>query len=238
MRCFAISDLHLSFTSQKPMDRFGSHWSRHWEKVEKSWRERITEEDLVLLPGDHSWAMKLADCGPDLEFIQQLPGHKVLVRGNHDYWWQSLGKVRARFPGLTFLQNDAVRIGPATICGTRGWDLPGPSGFSPEQAEDEKIYRREIERFQLALQALDAQAPVRIAMLHYPPLFPYRRQSQFTQLLEQHRIDICVYGHLHRSNGHKPFQGQQNGVNYYLVSCDMLDFEPLAIEWPTSQPAS
>lgn len=230
MRCFAISDLHLSFTSNKPMDRFGDHWARHWEKIERSWRERISEEDLVLVPGDHSWALKLEHAGPDLEFIQNLPGHKVLVRGNHDYWWQSLGKVRKRFPGLHFLQNDAIRIGQVALCGTRGWDLPGSNGF--EDAEDEKIYRRELERLKLALEALDKDAAVRVALLHYPPLFPYRRESEFTQLLQAFKIDICVYGHLHRAGGHKPFQGLQNGVHYYLVSCDMIDFEPIEIPWP------
>lgn len=230
MRCFAISDLHLSFVSDKPMDRFGDHWSRHWEKVERSWRERITDEDLVLIPGDHSWALKLEEAQQDLNWIAALPGHKVLVRGNHDYWWQSLGKVRKTFPAMHFLQNDAIRIGPAAICGTRGWDLPGKNGF--EKAEDEKIYRRELERLKLALQSLDKTAPFRIAMLHYPPLFPYKLESEFTQLLESHHIDICVYGHLHSNSGHKPFRRVQNGVHYFLVSCDMLDFEPLEISWP------
>jgi predicted phosphohydrolase len=236
MRCYAISDLHLSFTSNKPMDRFGDHWYKHWEKVEHSWRQRITPKDLVLLPGDHSWALKLEEATQDLEFIEKLPGHKVLVRGNHDYWWQSLSKVRKRFPGLHFLQNDAIRLGPAAICGTRGWDLPGPNGF--DNADDEKIYLRELERFKLALEALDPEASVRIAMLHYPPLFPYRRESEFTQLLQSYRIDICVYGHLHRSNGHKPFQGLQGGVQYYLVSCDMIEFQPLSIAWPEQSRAA
>lgn len=232
MRCFAISDLHLSFNSNKPMDRFGSHWEKHWEKVEQSWRARIREEDLVLLPGDHSWALKLEEAGTDLEFIQNLPGHKVLVRGNHDYWWHSLGKVRKRFPGLHFLQNDALRLGPAALCGTRGWDLPRADGTFEEE-EDAKIYLRELERFKLALKAMDPEAPYRIALLHYPPLFPYRRESDFTRLLEEFRVHICVYGHLHRSGGHKPFQGCHNGVRYYLVSCDMIGFEPLAIDWPS-----
>lgn len=233
MRCFAISDLHLSFTSNKPMDRFGDHWYKHWEKVEQSWRQLIGGDDLVLMPGDHSWALKLEEADQDLEFIQNLPGHKVLIRGNHDYWWQSIAKVRNRFPRLHFLQNDALRVGPATICGTRGWDLPGANGF--EDPNDEKIYRRELERFKLALQAMDEQAPYRVAMLHYPPLFPYRRESEFTELLQAYRVDICVYGHLHRSNGHKPFQGQQAGVHYYLVSCDMIGFSPLSIPWPAGR---
>jgi predicted phosphohydrolase len=230
MRCFAISDLHLSFSSDKPMDRFGPHWARHWEKVEQHWRAAIGEDDLVLLPGDHSWALKLEEADQDLQFIASLPGHKVLSKGNHDYWWQSLSKVRKRHPGLHFLQTDALRLGPAAICATRGWDLPPPDGFDDPQ--DEKIYLRELERLKLALQALDPAAPCRIAMLHYPPLFPYRRQTAFTDLLEQFRIDICVYGHLHGGHGHKPFTGRKGGVHYQLVACDILNFQPLSIAWP------
>ncbi len=239
MQCFAISDFHLSSSGEKPMDRFGSHWFRHWERLEKSWRESITEDDLVLLPGDHSWALKLEEAVPDLEFIASLPGHKVLIRGNHDYWWQSLSKVRKRFPSLHFLQNDAIRLGPAAICGTRGWDLPGKDGFGDPQ--DQTIYLRELERFKLGLAALDPEAPCRIAMLHYPPLFSYRKSSAFTQLMEEHHIDICVFGHLHRSagiskeseggRGQAPLQGLVGGIRYYLVSCDMVDFRPVFIPW-------
>ncbi|CAN0433557.1 unnamed protein product, partial [Phaeothamnion confervicola] len=118
MQCYAISDFHLSFRAEKPMDRFGSHWSNHWERIEEAWRAVITEDDLVLLPGDHSWAMKLDEADLDLGFIQSLPGHKVLCRGNHDYWWQSIGKVKAAFPGLHFLQNDAITIGDVALGGT------------------------------------------------------------------------------------------------------------------------
>ena len=236
MRCFAISDLHLSFTSDKPMDRFGDHWYRHWEKVEQAWREQISEDDLVLVPGDHSWALKLEQAGPDLDFISALPGHKVLIRGNHDYWWQSLNKVRQRFPKLHFLQNDAIRIGNAAIGGTRGWDLPGKDGFADEQ--DATIYRRELERLRMALNALDASAPVRVAMLHYPPLFIYRRESEFTRILEEFKIDICVFGHIHRSSGLKPFQETCRGVRYYLVSCDMIGFKPIEIPWQPCNPVA
>lgn len=210
------------------MDRFGDHWLRHWEKVEASWRERITEDDLVLVPGDHSWALKLEEARQDLDWISSLPGHKLLVRGNHDYWWQSLGKVRKTFPGLTFLQNDATRLGDIAVCGTRGWDLPGRDGFAT--ADDEKIFLREIERLRLSLKSMDQHATHRICMLHYPPLFPNRRRSEFTDLLEEYKVDVCVFGHLHRSSGFRPFNITQNGIRYFLVSCDMLDFEPLEID--------
>lgn len=215
------------------MDRFGDYWVGHWEKLERNWRESVGEDDLVLLPGDHSWALKLEQAVPDLEFIQALPGRKVLIRGNHDYWWSGVNKLRQRFPGLHFLQNDAIRLGPASICGCRGWDLPGPEGFSDPQ--EQSIYLRELERFKLALAALDPQAEVRIAMLHYPPLFGYRRNSDFTRLMEEAQVDICVFGHLHGSPEISPgrsqavLQGPVGNIEYYLVSCDMVDFRPVPI---------
>ena len=216
------------------MDRFGPHWSKHWERIEQAWREVIHEEDLVLLPGDHSWAMRLEEADLDLGFIQSLPGHKVLIRGNHDYWWQSIGKIKNAFPGLHFLQNDALTVGQATIGGTRGWLLPPRQGF--QDANDEKIYRRELERLRLSFQQLSPDAPYRIAMLHYPPLFPNHRETEFHKILNQAKIDICVYGHIHRTHSTKPFQGKLEGVDYHLVSCDMLDFKPRHIAWPEKQP--
>ena len=225
MKCFAISDLHLSFRADKPMDRFGSHWHRHWERVESAWRERISEQDLVLLPGDHSWAMHLEEADLDLGFIQSLPGHKVLTRGNHDYWWQSLGKIRSAFPGLRFIQNDALTLGDYTIGGTRGWLLPPRNGF--EDPGEEKIYRRELERLRLSLNQLSKKATHRIAMIHYPPLFGNLRDSDFARILSEARIHLCVYGHIHRNHSQKPFQGVHEGVEYRLVSCDMIDFQPI-----------
>ena len=230
MRCFAISDLHLSFNSNKPMDRFGEHWSRHWERIEQSWREQITPDDLVLMPGDHSWAMRLDEAQQDLDFISSLPGHKVLIRGNHDYWWQSLNKIRVRWPGLTFLQNDAATFGEASVCGTRGWNLPGRNGFA--DPEDEKIYKREVERLRLSVKALSPRARYRLAMLHYPPLLQNQKDTEFTRILSQAGVHICAYGHLHLNHGIRPVEGMHGGVEYHLVACDMLDFKPRLIEWP------
>jgi predicted phosphohydrolase len=210
------------------MDRFGARWERHWERIERSWRERIDQDDVVLIPGDHSWAMRLDEAEADLSWLAALPGHKVLIRGNHDYWWQSLGKIRSRFPGLTFLQNDAYTIGDVTICGSRGWNLPG-RGFS--DPEDEKIYKRELERLRLSAQGLSPTAPHRVAMLHYPPLLPQQMETDFTRILEEARIEACVYGHLHAGSGHRPVQGLRRGVSYHLVACDQIDFQPVELEW-------
>jgi predicted phosphohydrolase len=224
---FAISDLHLSLSGAKPMDRFGEIWERHWEKVERHWRNLVGEQDVVLLPGDHSWAMRLEEARPDLEFIQSLPGRKILVRGNHDYWWHSIRQLRRAFPGLTFLQNDAILLDGVGICGTRGWLLPGSEGFA--EAQDEKIYLREVERLRLSLSALPSGARHRVAMLHYPPLLPHLRDTGFTELLERYEVEICVYGHLHKTHRVNPFRGQHRGVSYYVVSCDLIDFCPLRL---------
>ncbi|MEW6279742.1 MAG: metallophosphoesterase [Candidatus Eremiobacterota bacterium] len=234
-RVFAIADLHLSFRGDKPMDRFGPVWVRHWEKVEQHWRERISTEDLVLMPGDHSWGLRLEDARQDLEFIQSLPGVKVLSRGNHDYWWQSLSKLRKAFPGLRFLQNDSVRFGDLAVCGTRGWDLRPVRGFA--DPHDEQIYVREVERLRLSIASMPEDAACRIAMIHYPPLLPGQKDTEFSRLLSDSGIQVCVYGHLHLANiddessGPPPkgFQGEYRGVRYYLVACDRLGMVPLEI---------
>ncbi len=215
------------------MEVFGSQWTRHWERIEKNWRERVAPEDVVLLPGDHSWGMRLEDARVDLEWLAALPGHKVLSRGNHDYWWQGIGKIRKAFPEMTFLQNDAVTFGSVGVCGTRGWLLPGSEGFS--EAQDEKIFRRELERLGLALKAIPARAQTRVAMIHYPPLLPHLKQTEFTRLLEESGVDLCVYGHIHRTHRANPFQGRYRGVRYQLLSCDFIDFSPQSLDLEVAQ---
>ncbi len=234
-RVFAIADLHLSLCGQKPMDRFGSVWERHPERIEAAWRERILPEDLVLLPGDLSWGMRVEDARIDLDFISALPGVKVLLRGNHDYWWQSLSKLRKAFPELHFLQNDAFSYAGVGVCGTRGWDLRPARGF--DDPDDDKIYKREVERLKLSIQALPRTATRRIAMLHYPPLMPYQKDTEFSRLLSESDIELCVYGHLHLANiddetsgpPAKPFEGEYRGVQYRIVACDRLNMVPLEL---------
>lgn len=234
-RVFAIADLHLSLSGQKPMDRFGSVWKLHHQRVEENWRAMIGAQDLVLLPGDLSWGMRLEDAQIDLDFIAALPGCKVLLRGNHDYWWQSLSKLRKAFPALHFLQNDAFSFENVGVCGTRGWDLRPARGFEDEH--DETIFKREVERLKLSIQALPKKAERRIAMLHYPPLLPHQKDTEFSRLLTESKIDLCVYGHLHLANiddetsgpPARPFEGEYRGVLYRIVACDRLDMVPLEL---------
>ncbi len=226
MRIYAIADLHLSLTSEKPMDVFGEAWRGHAEKIERNWHEIVREDDLVLIPGDISWAMQLGAALPDLSFIGRLPGKKILLKGNHDYWWSAIGRVRASLmEGTRALQNDAIVESGVGICGSRGWLCPGSSNFT---ADDEKIYHRELDRLSLSLRALPS-VETKIAMLHFPPFSDKDRPSGFTELLEQSGVQIAVYGHLHGEANRYAFEGEKNGVYYHCVAADKLNFAPKLI---------
>ena len=232
MKLFAIADLHLDGGAGKPMDVFGPNWAGHRDRIFGSWRETVGEEDAVLVPGDISWAMHFRDALPDLTDLSELPGKKVLLRGNHDYWWGSLTKMRSVLPeSVKLVQNDACDIGAAVIAGSRGWILPSDSDF---KTADKKIYERELIRLELSLSAakrLAGQDKPIVAMLHYPPLMRDGAPTGFTALLEKYGVSRCVYGHLHGSPAWEVgFKGESNGVVYDLVSADALGFAPLFIE--------
>ena len=233
MRIFAIGDLHLPGGDKKPMDVFGAHWENHFERICLDWCARVSDQDIVLIPGDISWAMQL-DCAlEDLRRIGSMPGRKLILRGNHDYWWSSLTQLRLSLPeGMHAVQNDAYDAGEAVFCGTRGWTLPQPGGAQTAggaaSSQDEKIYRREVMRLEMSLQAakrIAGDRPV-FAMMHYPPLLPEyaRGGTEFARLLTQYGVSRCVYGHLHGPSVQRGFNGLYNGVQYDLVSCDALDF--------------
>ncbi|MBQ4085547.1 MAG: metallophosphoesterase [Clostridia bacterium] len=220
---FSIADLHLS-GGDKPMDVFGSHWENHFERIRTSWLESAGADDIVLLPGDLSWAMRLEDAQDHLHEIGSLPGRKVILRGNHDYWWSAIGKVRAALPeGMYAVQNDALLLDGTLICGSRGWLLPGADC----SADDKKIFERELIRLEMSLKkarALSAEAPL-IVMLHFPPLTVAEPDTAVTALLEQYAPQHVVYGHLHGPATRAAFTGEHNGIEYHLVSCDALGFK-------------
>lgn len=226
MSVFAIGDLHLPGHEQKPMDVFGSHWDRHFETISENWRAKISDDDIVLIPGDISWAMQLAEAEDDLNAIGQLPGTKLLLRGNHDYWWNSLSKLRAVLPEkMHAIQNDALRIGDYVFCGTRGWSFPTPQ--QPLNAQDEKIYQRELMRLRMSLdQARKLACNDVTVMLHFPPLFADGEGTAFTDILEEYAVTRVVYGHLHGAGIKIGFEGERSGIRYHLVSCDALNFHP------------
>lgn len=238
---FVIGDLHLSFgTPGKKMDIFGDVWKDHGDKIAGNWKRQIKEDDLVLLPGDISWGKKIEDALPDLEWVDQLPGKKVMIRGNHDYWWQASKLKALPFKSIEYIQNNALNLGDVSIGGTRLWDtqefnlseyfpsVPIPYTLKNTVEEDEKIYRRELLRLEESLKLIDPAAPLKIAMVHYPPIGPDQKPTQASQILEKYNIDICVFGHLHGLI--KPISyGEIRGVTYYLTSCDYLNCNPIRI---------
>ena len=229
MRIFAIGDLHLPGGDKKPMDVFGAHWENHFERIEGDWRARVADEDVVLIPGDISWAMQLEPALEDLRRISLLPGRKLILRGNHDFWWSSLTQLRCNLPqNMHAVQNDAYDAGAVVFCGSRGWTLPQAGVSEIGNSQDEKIYRREVMRLEMSLKAakkLAGDRPV-FAMMHYPPLLPEyaRGGTEFTRLLTEYGVARCVYGHLHGPSVQRGYNGMYNGVQYDLVSCDALGF--------------
>jgi len=228
MALYAIGDLHLSFSTDKPMDVFGAQWERHYEKIENNWRKYISPEDTVLIPGDISWAMHLHEAKKDLEWIADLPGRKILSRGNHDYWWTSLKKMKKAYPEHIFLQNSHEAYGEFAVCGTRGWVCPSDA---KSDMHDEKIYKRELMRFEMSLESAKKKGWRRIiAMLHYPPTNERLEPSGFTELIKKYGVEIVVYGHLHNINAYGAgIKGVVDGTSYELVSSDYIDFKPKLI---------
>lgn len=234
MRLFAIGDLHMPGGDDKPMDVFGPQWDRHFFRISEAWRESVRPEDTVLIPGDISWAMQLEDAIPDLEEIGRLPGKKILCKGNHEYWWSSLSRVRAALPeGMTALQFDAADLGPCVVCGTRGWNYP--TERNPLPAEEEKVFRRELQRLEMALDRAERIAGGRpiIVMTHFPPRMREDPDTPFTAILEKRAlVKAAVYGHLHGASFGEGFSGMSRGIAYYPVSCDGIGFRPVEIPWP------
>ncbi|GHU69006.1 phosphohydrolase [Clostridia bacterium] len=227
MRLFAISDLHLPGGGTKAMDVFGPHWAGHFEKIRQDWTARVADEDVVLLPGDFSWAMRLADALPDLQALGMLPGRKVLLKGNHDYWWSALGQLRAALPhGMYVVQNDSVVIDDLAIAGSRGWSYPDPN--SPNYSDDDKIYKRELIRLSLSIQDAKRRAPsaTLTVMTHFPPFRDRYEPSPMTDIIGQCGAVAAVYGHLHGESGFAVGAARRlGGVPYHLVSCDGLGFQ-------------
>ena len=188
-------------------------------------QQRVTEEDVVLIPGDTSWAMQLPSAIPDLQAIDALPGRKILIKGNHDYWWGGIGQVRRALPeGMQAIQHDVVDLGDAVVCGTRGWAYPTEE--TPLSQEDERIFNREMIRLELALQSavkIAGERPI-VVMLHYPPLYNLDKDTPFTRVLEKYPVHTVVYGHLHGAGIRAGYTGEWQGIRYLLASCDSLGF--------------
>ena len=230
MSLYAMSDLHLSFYKEKPMDIFDSVWKDHPQKILERWNSTVSEDDTVLVPGDVSWGKNLNEATPDLEFIDNLKGKKILLTGNHDYYWNSTQKLNEMFDSMSFLKNNFYEFENYLICGTRGWICPGDTRYTDH---DKKIYLREVGRLKLSLESAVNSSKFNdniILMMHFPPTNDKHDRSEFIELIEKYNIKRVVYGHLH---GKKKYDnsliGNKNNVEYSLVSADYLDFTPIKI---------
>ncbi|MFV0314275.1 MAG: metallophosphoesterase [Anaerotignum sp.] len=228
MGLFAIGDLHFGYAVQKPMSIFGAHWEGHSEKIIDNWKREISDTDTVLLAGDISWGMRECEAKADLEIIHDLPGRKILLEGNHDYWWKSTSKLGRMYEGMKFLKNDCQLYDDIYICGTRGWICPNDTHFTPQ---DEKLYQREQIRLKLSLDyAMRQGAKEILLMMHFPPTNDKQENSAFTEIIAQYPIKEVVYGHLHGSASHENgVKGDRDGVFFHLVSADYIDFCPKRI---------
>ncbi len=230
MSIFAIGDLHLSFTTEKPMDIFGDGWTNHIERLKDGFN-CVTDDDLVVLAGDSSWGISLKESLEDFKFIDSLPGKKLLLKGNHDYWWETVSKTKRFFEEngiktIEILHNNAFLHNDIAVCGTRGW-------FAPENDSDdhaEKIYNREISRLKTSLEAAKKLNAKEIhCFLHYPPISSGYECVEITEMLQNYGVSSCSYGHLHGYGHQIRFEGKFKNVEYRLISGDFLKFIPVKI---------
>lgn len=242
MAVYALGDTHLGFAVNKPMDIFGPLWKGHPVPLFQNWEATVAPEDVVLVPGDISWGMTLAEAEVDLRELDTLPGRKLMIQGNHDYWWESLKKMRALdLSTIEFIQNDAILLppgtvpdvdGPVAVCGTRGWITPGDRTWHEDVEHNTKIYSREALRLKMSLDAgKKLGAAAYIVMLHYPPVAEDHQPTAFTETMEAHGgVLTCLYGHLHGPGAvYRAFQGEHGGIRYRLVACDSIDFTPVRV---------
>lgn len=228
MRIFAIADLHLSMGDNidKPMDIFGDGWEDHVTRLKENWEAEINEDDVVVIPGDISWGLKLSEAMADLEWIHNLPGTKVIIKGNHDLWWSGIKKLNALYDDMHFIQNQAFILDNGlAICGTRGWTIQDDDN---SLEHNQKIYMRELNRLENSLKdACFSKAREILVALHYPPAYINRQSTEFTDLLKKYDVKNCIYGHLHGApNFGKALTGMHDSINYKLVSLDYLYAKP------------
>ena len=234
MSIYVIGDLHLSFNEDKPMDIFGDNWKGHEEKIKKDWIEKVTDNDTVILPGDFSWSMHLEETEKDFKFINDLPGKKLLLKGNHDYWWNTVTKMRnflkeKDFKNIDFIFNEGYEIENYIIAGTRGWSLL-------EEDKDEKVLNRELARLEASIRSglQKSEQGVNnpkelIIFMHYPPISNPKiynnEESEFVKIMQKYNVKKCFYGHLHGVSIKDAFEGELEGIQFKLVSADSLDFK-------------
>ncbi len=230
MSLYAIGDLHFSTKNPKPMNIFGNNWDNHQEKIIENWKDTVKEEDTVLVLGDTSWAMTLNDAKEDLDIIKSLPGKKIFIKGNHDYWWASLTKVNNMYSDddMNFIQNGYFMYEDYAICGSRGWLCPNEVKFD---GNDLKIYKREVLRLEMSIKsAMQAGCKNLIVITHYPPTNDKLEESEFTKLYEKYGVKKVIYGHLHGLESFEMgLRGIRNNIEYTLASSDYIDFKLIKV---------
>lgn len=228
MALYAIADLHLSFGTSKPMDVF-SGWKNYTEKLKKNWQNTIKHDDAIVIAGDISWGMRLPDTLEDFKFLESLPGKKILLKGNHDYWWSTRRKIEDFFlenglVSFSVLFNSCEATPPYAICGTRGWS------YDCSEAQDQKILAREVQRLRVSIQEAKKTGLEPITFLHYPPILMNYKCQEILDVLAENRIKCCFYGHIHgRGAAGRAFQGEEHGTRFRLISADYLDFKPFFV---------
>ena len=230
MAIYVIADLHLSFSQDKPMSIFGENWEGHSEKIKNNWISKVKPEDTVVLPGDFSWAMYLQDTYKDFEYLNSLPGKKLLLKGNHDYWWTTVTNMRNfleenKFKNIDFIYNNSYLVENKILTGTRGWNLLDTENSS-------KMIKRESIRLQLAIEdgikkyGDDKEI---IVFMHYPPISNTNKKSEFLKILKQYDIKRCYYGHLHGKSHQDAVEGLVDGIEFKLISADYLNFDVIKV---------
>lgn len=230
MAIYVIADLHLSFSQDKPMSIFGENWEGHSEKIKNNWISKVKPEDTVVLPGDFSWAMYLQDTYKDFEYLNSLPGKKLLLKGNHDYWWTTVTNMRNfleenKFKNIDFIYNNSYLVENKILTGTRGWNLLDTENSS-------KMIKRESIRLQLAIEDVikkygdDKEI---IVFMHYPPISNTNKKSDFLKILKQYDIKRCYYGHLHGKSHQDAVEGIVDGIEFKLISADYLNFDVIKV---------
>lgn len=224
MAIFTIGDLHLPLGIDKPMNIFGSQWDNYVERIAANWSAVVREGDTVVIPGDFSWATYIEQAQKDFEYLDKLPGKKIIIKGNHDYWWTTMSKLneylmKNEFSSISFLQNNSFAAEGISICGTRGWIYPAWATFT---TDDEKYFNREVGRLELSLKA--AQTDEIYVFTHYPPMSRECEGNAFTEMMKKYNVKRCYYGHLHGYSHANRIPGAVDGIEYHLVSSDYLRF--------------
>lgn len=225
MALFTIADTHLSFGTDKPMDSFPG-WNDYVSRIENNWNKLVSDNDTVVIAGDISWAMDFDQLYADFDFINKLNGNKILLKGNHDYWWNTATKMNkfiedSNFDTIKILHNNSYLVDDISVCGSRGWM------FESEEAHDEKILNREVNRLKMSLD--DAKNENRVVFLHYPPVTTNGTCDEILQLLKEYGIKKCYYGHLHGVAAKFAIDDCVDGIDFKLISCDKTGFVPVLV---------